>query len=77
MRATSLLQTTLLTIKVIRLAPKLFNSAQFQIRILHDEMGLTTTTYESQLSLMSEHVATMNDKLATQTDQVNHSLPRC
>ena len=33
-------------------------------------MGLTTTSYESQLNLMSEHVATMNDKLATQTDQV-------
>ena len=49
-----------------------------QVRILHDEMGLTTTTYEGQLSLMSEHVASMNDKLATQTDQVNHSrLSRC
>ena len=49
-----------------------------QVRILHDEMGLTTTTYEGQLSLMSEHVASMNDKLATQTDQVKHCrLSRC
>ncbi len=41
-----------------------------QVRLLRDEMGLTTTSYEGQLSMMSEHVASMNDKLATQTDQV-------
>ena len=37
-------------------------------------MGLTTSSYEGQLSMMSEHVASMNDKLATQTDQVRFSF---
>lgn len=44
--------------------------AEEQVRILRDEMGLTTSNYEGQLSLMSEHVASINDKIASQTDQI-------
>lgn len=33
-------------------------------------MNLTNSTYEGQLSLMSEHVAAMNEKLAAQTDHI-------
>ena len=49
---------------------------------LQDELATTTRSYEGQLSMMSEHLAGMNDKLTAQTDeidalkyQLNHKVP--
>ena len=44
--------------------------ASEQIEILRSEVGNTASTYEGQLSLMSEHVANMNEKLTEQTDTI-------
>ena len=38
---------------------------------LQDELQVTTRNYEGQLSMMSEHLAGMNEKLTTQADQIN------
>ena len=36
-----------------------------------DELQVTTRNYEGQLSMMSEHLAGMNEKLTTQADEIN------
>ncbi|ESN92418.1 hypothetical protein HELRODRAFT_194253 [Helobdella robusta] len=38
---------------------------------LKDELQTTTKNYEVQLSLMSEHLATMNEKLTSQKDEID------
>ncbi|XP_064622377.1 protein phosphatase 1 regulatory subunit 21-like [Lineus longissimus] len=38
---------------------------------LKDELQTTTKSYESHLSLMSEHIASMNDKLAQQGEEID------
>lgn len=45
-------------------------SAKEDIRALKEESATLTTNYEGQLSMMSEHVANMNDKLTSQTDHI-------
>ena len=45
-------------------------AAAADIQTLKDEATTTATNYESQLSMMSEHVANMNDKLTFQTDEI-------
>ena len=37
---------------------------------MKEEMGTTAANYEGQLGLMTEHVANMNDKLTSQTDEI-------
>ena len=44
--------------------------AQDQIEIIKEEAKTTSVNYENQLSLMSEHLANMNDKLTKQTDEI-------
>lgn len=39
---------------------------------LQDEVGVTASNYEGQLTLMTEHVARMNDKLTSQTDEIEN-----
>lgn len=36
-----------------------------------DELQTTTRSYEGQLSMMSEHLAGMNEKLALQKDEID------
>ena len=36
-----------------------------------DELQTTTRSYEGQLSMMSEHLAGMNEKLTTQKDEID------
>ena len=40
------------------------------INDLKEEARTTSVNYEEQLSMMSEHLANMNDKLTTQTDEI-------
>ena len=44
--------------------------AQNQIEVIKEEAKTTSVNYENQLSLMSEHLANMNDKLTKQTDEI-------
>ena len=39
--------------------------------LLQDELQTTTRSYEGQLSMMSEHLAGMNEKLTTQKDEID------
>lgn len=38
---------------------------------MQDELQTTTKSYEGQLSMMSEHLASMNEKLTTQKDEID------
>ena len=38
---------------------------------LQDELQTTTRSYEGQLSMMSEHLAGMNEKLTTQKEEID------
>ncbi|KAK3082538.1 hypothetical protein FSP39_008209 [Pinctada imbricata] len=38
---------------------------------LKDELQTTTKSYEGQLSMMSDHLAGMNEKLAQQKDEID------
>lgn len=38
---------------------------------LQDELQTTSKSYEGQLSMMSEHLASMNEKLAKQKDEID------
>jgi protein phosphatase 1 regulatory subunit 21 len=38
---------------------------------LQGELLTTTTNYETQLSMMSEHLANMNEKLTVQKDEID------
>lgn len=44
--------------------------AQNNIEEMREEAKLTSVNYEDQLSMMSEHLANMNDKLTSQTDEI-------
>ncbi|XP_066280062.1 protein phosphatase 1 regulatory subunit 21-like isoform X2 [Branchiostoma lanceolatum] len=46
-------------------------TAQQKIAQLQDELTTTTSNYESQLSMMSEHLCSMNDKLTQQRDEID------
>lgn len=39
---------------------------------LSEELVSTTQTYDSQLAVMTEHLANMNEKLALQKDTIDH-----
>ena len=38
---------------------------------LQEDLQTTTQNYETQLSIMSEHLANMNDKLTVQRDEID------
>jgi exonuclease VII large subunit len=38
---------------------------------LQEDLQTTTHNYETQLSIMSEHLANMNDKLTVQRDEID------
>lgn len=38
---------------------------------LQEDLQITTQNYEMQLSIMSEHLANMNDKLTVQRDEID------
>ena len=38
---------------------------------LRGDVDSTSTNYESQLAVMTEHVAAMNERLAQQTDEID------
>ena len=44
--------------------------ATTEIESLKGDVQTTSSNYESQLKMMTEHVANMNDKLALQTDEI-------
>jgi len=48
---------------------KLGNSSQ-EMSLLRDELALTSKNYEQQLGLMTEHLAAMNEKLASQQEEI-------
>ena len=52
-------------------AQKELARAQNCIGEIQDEAKITNTNYEDQLNLMSEHLANMNDKLTSQTDEID------
>ena len=45
-------------------------TAEKSMNDLKEEARTTSSTYEEQLSMMSEHLANMNDKLTKQTDEI-------
>eukprot|EP00057_Strongylocentrotus_purpuratus_P028224 XP_011682698.1 PREDICTED: protein phosphatase 1 regulatory subunit 21-like [Strongylocentrotus purpuratus] len=46
-------------------------NAQHTIHQMKDELQTTTKNYESQLSMMSEHLCSMNEKLTSQKDEID------
>ena len=46
-------------------------SASEKIALLREEVATTTNSYDGQLSLMTEHLALMNDKVSSKTDEIN------
>ena len=52
-----------------------FSTAFYSVKCNHlplqDELQTTTRSYEGQLSMMSEHLAGMNEKLAQQKDEID------
>ncbi|XP_064599865.1 protein phosphatase 1 regulatory subunit 21-like [Liolophura sinensis] len=64
--------------KRLKIAERAKDGAQEDLRVtsqeitqLRDELQTTTRSYEGQLSMMSEHLAGMNEKLALQKDQID------
>ena len=49
---------------------KELQSAQTRISNLHEGMGTTSSNYEQQITMLSEHVANMNEKLAQKTEDI-------
>ena len=45
--------------------------AQAKVEALKGDVDSTSTNYESQLAVMTEHVANMNERLAQQTDEID------
>merc|ERR1719412_1946905 len=45
-------------------------NAQNKISNLHEGIGATNSNYEEQISMLSEHVANMNEKLAQKAEEV-------
>ena len=44
--------------------------AQDRISNLHEGIGSANSNYEEQISMLSEHVANMNEKLAEKTEEI-------
>ncbi|XP_055880322.1 protein phosphatase 1 regulatory subunit 21-like [Biomphalaria glabrata] len=64
--------------KQLKIAEKAKENGQEELKIvnqslahLKDELQTTTRSYEGQLSMMSEHLAGMNEKLAQQKDEID------
>ncbi|CAL1533859.1 unnamed protein product [Lymnaea stagnalis] len=64
--------------KQLKIAEKAKEVCQDELKIvnqslahLKDELQTTTRSYEGQLSMMSEHLAGMNEKLAQQKDEID------
>ncbi|KAL8589753.1 hypothetical protein ACOMHN_027261 [Nucella lapillus] len=64
--------------KQLRLAERAKSTAEDELKAasqtmaqLKDELQTTTRSYEGQLSMMSEHLASMNEKLAQQKDEID------
>ncbi|KAH9500952.1 hypothetical protein Btru_069302 [Bulinus truncatus] len=64
--------------KQLKIAEKVKENVQDELRIvnqslahLKDELQTTTRSYDGQLSMMSEHLAGMNEKLAQQKDEID------
>jgi exonuclease VII large subunit len=53
------------------MAKEKLQSAESALVRLQEELHTTTHNYETQLSLMSEHLANMNEKLAVQRDEID------
>jgi len=49
-----------------------FDELRTKHTVLSEELQLITNTYETQLQTLTEHIANMNDKLASQTDTIGH-----
>ena len=49
---------------------KELQNAQDRISNLHEGIGTTNSNYEEQISMLSEHVANMNEKLAEKTEEI-------
>lgn len=47
------------------------NSSQDILSALREELRVTTDNYKSQLAVMSEHVAVLNDQLALQREEID------
>jgi len=41
------------------------------VSVRQDELQTTTRSYEGQLSMMSEHLAAMNERLTQQKDEID------
>ena len=46
-------------------------SAREKIEMLREDAATTANSYDGQLSLMTEHLALMNDKVSSKTDEIN------
>ncbi|XP_062574127.1 protein phosphatase 1 regulatory subunit 21-like isoform X1 [Saccostrea cucullata] len=57
--------------KVKTLAEEELKSTSQNLAQLKDELQTTTKSYEGQLSMMSEHLAGMNEKLTQQKDEID------
>lgn len=57
-------------IKKSEMESELFSSKE-SVDKVREEMNTTVLNYEMQLSMMSEHLAGMNEKLTTRTDEIN------
>jgi hypothetical protein len=53
------------------LAEDELKDANLSIAQLKDELQTTSRSYEGQLSMMSEHLAGMNEKLTSQKDEID------
>lgn len=53
---------------------KELQNAQDRISNLHEGIGTTNSNYEEQISMLSEHVANMNEKLAEKTEEIQVQL---
>lgn len=53
-------------------AEKDVEDAKVELAGLREEMKTTATNYEMQLSMMSEHLANMNDKLSSQAEEISN-----
>ena len=64
-------QLFFITIMIFQLKiEKELQNAQDRISNLHEGIGSTNSNYEEQISMLSEHVANMNEKLAEKTEEI-------
>ena len=57
--------------KIQKLQEDLLNS-KTESALLRDESGAISMNYESQLQMMTEHVANMNEKLTSKSEEIEH-----